>query len=97
MVSAWWPTRAVSLLADRTVLTEQLSAAMARRSFAPVHDRGQVLVDVAVMLADDGEAFAGVDVPSPDNRVGPRFVTTVGPKILTTLSRPRGVAAQGAR
>jgi hypothetical protein len=48
---------AVRMLADRTGLTGELSRATARRSFAPVHDRGQVLVDVAVMLADGGEAI----------------------------------------
>jgi hypothetical protein len=50
------------LLADRTGLTGGLSKAMARRSFTPVHDRGRVLVDVAVMLADGGEAIADIDV-----------------------------------
>ena len=50
------------LLADRTGLTTELSAAMARRSFTPLHDRGRVLVDVAVMLADGGEAIADIDV-----------------------------------
>lgn len=50
------------LLADRTGLTSELSKAMSRRSFSPVHDRGQVLVDVAVMLADGGEAIADIDV-----------------------------------
>ncbi|HET7174356.1 MAG TPA: transposase [Nocardioidaceae bacterium] len=53
---------ATRLLADRTGLTSELSKAMARRSFAPVHDRGRVLVDVAVMLADGGEAIADIDV-----------------------------------
>ena len=50
------------LLADRTGLTTELSKAMVRRSFSPVHDRGRVLVDVAVMLADGGEAIADIDV-----------------------------------
>jgi hypothetical protein len=50
------------LLADRTGLTTELSKAMARRSFVPVHDRGRVLADVAVMLADGGEAIADIDV-----------------------------------
>ena len=36
--------------------------ALARRSFVPRHDRGQVLTDVAVMLADGGEAIADIDV-----------------------------------
>jgi hypothetical protein len=39
------------LLADRTGLTGAFSAALARRSFSPVYDRGRVLTDVAVMLA----------------------------------------------
>ena len=53
---------AVRLLADRTGLTKELSKATARRSFAPVHDRGRVLVDVAVMLADGGEAIGDINV-----------------------------------
>lgn len=53
---------ALRLLADRVGLTAGLSAAMARRGFVPVHDRGRVLVDVAVMLADGGEAIADIDV-----------------------------------
>ncbi len=35
---------------------------MVRRNFVPFHDRGRVLVDVAVMLADGGEAIADIDV-----------------------------------
>ena len=51
------------MLAERTGLTGALSAAMARRSFIPsVHDRGQVLTDVAVLLADGGEAISDIDV-----------------------------------
>jgi hypothetical protein len=50
------------LLADRTGLSAELSKALARRSFVPVHDRGRVLVDVAVMIADGGEAIADIDV-----------------------------------
>ncbi len=53
---------AVRMLADRVGLTAGLSKALARRSFTPIHDRGQVLVDVAVMLADGGEAIADIDV-----------------------------------
>ena len=52
---------AVRLLADRVGLTEGLSAALARRGFAPVHDRGRVWVDVATMLAAGGEAIADID------------------------------------
>jgi hypothetical protein len=50
------------LLADRTGLTGELSAVLARRSFSPRHDRGRVLSDVAVMLADGGEAIADIAV-----------------------------------
>jgi hypothetical protein len=50
------------LLADRTGLTSAVSTALQRRSFTPRHDRGRVLVDVAVMLADGGEAIADIDV-----------------------------------
>lgn len=53
---------ATRLLADRTGLTAELSKAMARRNFSPGHDRGRVLADVAVMLADGGEAIADIDV-----------------------------------
>jgi hypothetical protein len=50
------------LLADRVGLTGQLSKAMRRRSFVPVHDRGRLLADVAVMIAGGGEAIADIDV-----------------------------------
>src|SRR3954453_20349284 len=49
------------MLADRSGLTAELSTALRRRSFTPVHDRGRVLVDVAVMLADGGEAICDRD------------------------------------
>lgn len=50
------------LLAERTGLVKHLSKAMARRSFVPVHARGQVLTDAAVMLADGGEAISDINV-----------------------------------
>ena len=53
---------ALRLLADRVGLTDAISKALTRRSFTPVHDRGRVLVDVAVLLADGGEAIADIDV-----------------------------------
>jgi hypothetical protein len=57
---------AVRLLADQVGLTGGLSRALTRRSFRPVHDRGRVLVDLAVLLADGGEAIADIDVlPHP--------------------------------
>lgn len=38
------------LLAERTGLTGELSAALARPGFVPLHDRGQVMVDLAVAI-----------------------------------------------
>ena len=52
---------AVRLLADRVGLAAELSEALTRRGFVPRHDRGQVLVDVATMLAGGGEAIADID------------------------------------
>src|SRR3954451_19501503 len=50
------------MLADRAGLTAALSGALARRGRWPVHDRGRVLVDLAVMIADGGEAICDIDV-----------------------------------
>lgn len=50
------------MLADRAGLTPALSGALARRGWWPRHDRGWVLVDVAVMIADGGQAICGIDV-----------------------------------
>src|SRR5450755_6832 len=46
------------LLAERTGFRAGLSAAMWRRGFDPVYDRGQVLVDLALMLILGGEAIS---------------------------------------
>jgi hypothetical protein len=50
------------MLADRAGLTQALSAGLARQGWWPGHDRGRVLVDLAVMIADGGEAICGIDV-----------------------------------
>ncbi|MEU2615988.1 IS1380 family transposase [Micromonospora sp. NPDC007271] len=50
------------MLADRAGLTGALSAALARRGRWPLHDRGRVLVDLAVLIADGGQAIADIDV-----------------------------------
>ena len=55
-------TVAARLLAERVGLTEALSTALARRSFTPRHDRGQVWVDLATMLTAGGEAIADIDI-----------------------------------
>jgi hypothetical protein len=88
------------LLADRTGLSGQLSTAMARASFVPVHDRGQVLVDVAVMLADGGEAISDIDVlRHQDGVLGP---VASAPTVWRTLDevtagRVKKIAAARAR
>lgn len=46
------------LLADRTGLTGGLSRALVRRGFVPVHDRGRVLADTAVLIADGGRVMS---------------------------------------
>jgi hypothetical protein len=46
------------LLADRTGLTAGLSRALSRRGFTPVHDRGRVLADAAVCIADGGRVLS---------------------------------------
>jgi len=50
------------MLADRAGLTSALSAALTRKAWWPMHDRGRVLVDLAVLIADGGEAIADIDV-----------------------------------
>ena len=56
-------TRLVADLAERVGLTAALSTAMApTKQRRGGHDRGRVLVDVAVMLADGGETISDVAV-----------------------------------
>ncbi|MCT2141401.1 IS1380 family transposase, partial [Dietzia cinnamea] len=50
------------LLADRVGLTAELSGAMAQRRSIPIHDRGRVLTDVAVMLTGGGTSIADIRV-----------------------------------
>ena len=85
------------MLAENTGLTGALSIAMARRSFVPsVHDRGQVLTDVAVMLADGGEAISDIDVlRHQDGVLGPVASTPTVWRTLdeVTPGRARKIAA----
>ena len=48
----------VRMIADGTGLTAGLSQALHRRGFVPVHDRGRVLTDAAVMIADGGRVLS---------------------------------------
>jgi hypothetical protein len=49
------------LLSDGLSLTGRLSRALRRRDFQPVHDRGRVLTDTAVMIADGGRVLSDLD------------------------------------
>ncbi|MGH3779669.1 MAG: hypothetical protein ACRDRO_03295 [Pseudonocardiaceae bacterium] len=49
------------LVADRVGLTGALSRALVRSGFWPVHDRGRVLTDLAVMIADGGTTISAID------------------------------------
>lgn len=91
---------AMRLLADRTGLTEQLSVAMTRRGFTPRHDRARVLVDVAVLLADGGEAIADMHVLRHQREVlGPVASPPTVWRMLddVTAGRRRKIAAARAR
>jgi hypothetical protein len=50
------------LTADRAGLTKALSDTLHREDFTPDHDRGRVLVDAAVMMADGGNTLRAIDV-----------------------------------
>ena len=100
-------TIAVRLLAYRSGLTKELSKATARRSFLSIHDRGQVLVDVAVMLADGGEAIGDINVLRhrlgtvpltglrDQHRLGPARRDQRGPHRLVAAARLDIRAGQG--
>jgi hypothetical protein len=53
---------ALRALSDRTGLTGALSSALTRRGFTPVHDRGRVLADTAVLIADGGRVMSDLAV-----------------------------------
>ena len=52
---------ATRLLGDRAGLTGALSGALARRGFVPLHDRGRVLTDLAVAIADGATTIGDID------------------------------------
>jgi hypothetical protein len=56
-------------LADRTGLTSGLSLALARRGFLPLHDRGRVLADLAVAIADGAAVISDFAVMSGQREV----------------------------
>lgn len=81
---------ALRLTADRTGLTGALSRVLHREDFTPGHDRGRVLADVAVMMADGGNTVRGIDVL----RHQPDLLGEVAS--AATLSRALGEVDQAA-
>ena len=74
---------ALRALADRTGLTAQLSAATARRGFVPVHDRGRILADLAVAIADGARVMSDLAVLRDQGELfGP---VASGPTLWRTL------------
>jgi hypothetical protein len=49
------------LVADRVGLTGELSRVLVRPGFVPVHDRGRVLSDLAVSIADGATTISAID------------------------------------
>jgi Transposase DDE domain group 1 len=91
-------TSLLRMLADRAGLTSALSDALARTDWFPVHDRGRVLVDLAVMIADGGEALCDIDVLRHQDEVfGPvasdttvwRALDEIGAGQLRRIARAR--------
>ena len=81
---------ATRMLADRTGLTGALSAALTRRGFAPVHDRGRVLTDLAVAIADGGTTIGEIDILRHQGELfGPVASDTTAWRMLARV-RPGG-------
>ena len=92
---------ATRMLADRTGLTGGLSRALARRGFAPVHDRGRVLADLAVAIADGATTISEIDpLRHQEELFGPvasdstvwRALAGCGPAALARTGKARAKA-----
>jgi Transposase DDE domain group 1 len=98
--------RLLSDLADELGLTEALSVAMApTKQRRRGHDRGQVLVDVATMIADGGEAISDLavlrDQPSLFGEVASvptawRTLEAIDHQTLASIAQARAAARAGA-
>ena len=81
---------ALRVLADRSGLTGRVSGATARRGFTPVHDRGRVLTDTAVMIADGGRVLSDLAVLRDQGELfGP---VASDPTLWRTLNAVDGLA-----
>ena len=85
---------ATRLLADRSGLT----GALARRGFTPLHDRGRVLTDLAVAIADGGTTIGEIDTlrhqgelfgPVASDNTAWRMLAGCGGVALARISKAR--------
>ncbi|MGI9008003.1 MAG: hypothetical protein ACR2FU_17715 [Streptosporangiaceae bacterium] len=86
------------LIADRMGLTGALSGALARRGFAPLHDRARVLADVAVAIADGATTISEIDMlrhqgelfgPVASDTTAWRTLAACGDAALARIARAR--------
>jgi hypothetical protein len=85
---------ALRLIADRTGLTDGLSAALTRRGFVPVHDRGRVLADTAVLIADGGRVLSDLAMLRDQAEL---FGPVASDPTVACAQRDRGVTATQSR
>jgi hypothetical protein len=87
------------LLAEESGLRAGLSKALTRNGFSPVHDRGQVLTDVAVALAHGARNVAGAAAVLRQARVvcGPTASTATLWRALEELGEPALARLAAAR
>jgi Transposase DDE domain group 1 len=92
---------ALRMLADRTGLTQAISAILARPGFRPVHDRGRVLTDMACAIAAGGvdivdiealRAQAEVFGPVASDTTALRALGEVGERDLHRIDAARAAA-----
>jgi hypothetical protein len=92
---------ALRMLADRTGLTQAISAILARPGFRPVHDRGRVLTDMACAIAAGGVDVVDIEALRAQSEVfGPvasdttalRALGEVGERDLHRIDAARAAA-----
>lgn len=92
---------ALRMLADRTGLTQALPTILARPGFAPVHDRGRVLCDMACATAAGGSdivhikavrAQSGVFGPVASDTTALRALGEIGERDLRHIDTARAAA-----
>lgn len=86
------------LIADNTGLTTGLSQAVTRRGFTPTHDRGRVLADLAVCIADGGRVLSDVaTLRDQPELYGPVASDSTVWRTLDAVGEPERAAIAAAR